>query len=186
MLEMRNYKIKVPTAPDALLGREGENNSRTLKIKTLDSIGGFAEIRLIIDTLDCGPMAVTSMSNFKLISMVIGADMLGEAGVKTCQLVMLNASRDVVLKSNQFYLETTSSNVADRVYICTEDAIKAALEVLIAEGVLTGLELVTDTTLTQANEAADAEATGAAIREAVTNLTLTSAEATSLISLLED
>ena len=159
MLEMRNYKIKVPTAPDALLGREGENNSRTLKIKTLDSIGGFAEIRLIIDTLDCGPMTVTSMSNFKLISMVIGEDMLGAAGVKTCQLVMLNASEDVVLKSNQFYLETTSSNVADRVYICSEDAIEQAIDALVYRGVIDRLSLVNDSVTTEklADEAVTTE-----------------------------
>lgn len=186
MLKMLNYVIMVPTASDALLGREGENNSRTLRVKTTDDISAYAEIHLLIDTLDCGAMTVTEVSNYKVLSMVISADMLGNAGCKTCQIVMTDESDTVILKTNRFYMETTSSNDTDRVYICTEDAIKAALEVLIAEGVLTGLELVTDKTLTQANGAADAEATGAAIRTAVTNLTLTSAEATSLISLLED
>ena len=180
MLEMRNYCIYITNNSAALLGREGENNARTLKVKTLDDISTFAEIHLYIDTLDCGTMTISNVRNAKLLSMVIGSDMVGEAGKKTCQLVMLNSSGDVVLKSNQFYMYVTSSNVADRVYICTEDAIKAALETLIDAGILTNLELVTDKTLSLEDYAADAEAVGTALAD----LSLTQEQQEDLIDLL--
>lgn len=134
MLSMRDYLIKTGNAYSAVLGYEGENNARTLRIKTTDDISDFASVNLLIDTLDCGQMAVTRVSNYYVIEMVITEEMLGLPGMKTCQLVMKDESGDVVLKTNQFYMWCRSSNIADRIYVSTADAIKEAISALIDEG----------------------------------------------------
>ena len=47
---MRDYLIKTGNAYSAVLGYEGENNARTLRIKTTDDISDFASVNLLIDT----------------------------------------------------------------------------------------------------------------------------------------
>jgi len=123
------------------LGYEGENNSRTLQIKTTDDLTDFATVNLLIDTLDCGAMTIQTVSNYRILEMVITEEMLGLPGLKTCQLVMKNTAGSVVLKTNQFYMYVKSSNVTDRIYISTEDTIKAALTALINDGVLEDLSI---------------------------------------------
>ena len=92
------------------LGYEGENNSRTLQIKTTDDLTDFATINLLIDALDCGAMTVTTISNYKVLSMVLTAGMLGEAGKKTCQLLMMDSEGTVIKKTNQFQMMVGASN----------------------------------------------------------------------------
>ena len=141
MLVMKNYLIKTENALSAVLGYEGENNARKLRIKTTDDLTGIASINLLIGTLDCGQMTVSQVQNYKIIEMVITEEMLGTPGMKYCQLVMKNTNGSMVLKSNQFNMFVRSSNIADRIYVCTEEAIKAALDALIEEGVLAALEI---------------------------------------------
>ena len=95
------------------LGYEGENNSRTLQIKTTDDLADFATVNLLIDTLDCGAMTVETVSNYKVLSMVLTAGMLGEAGKKTCQLLMMDAEGTVIKKTNQFQMVVNTSNTVD-------------------------------------------------------------------------
>jgi len=95
------------------LGYEGENNSRTLQIKTTDDLTDFATVNLLIDTFDCGAMTVTTVGNFKVLSMVLTAGMLGEAGKKTCQLLMMDSGGTVIKKTNQFYMVVCRSNVIE-------------------------------------------------------------------------
>ena len=95
------------------LGYEGENNSRILRIKTTDDLTDFATVNLLIDTLDCGAMTVETVSNYKVLSMVLTAGMLGEAGKKTCQLLMMDSEGTVIKKSNQFQMVVNTSNTVD-------------------------------------------------------------------------
>lgn len=95
------------------LGYEGENNSRTLQIKTTDDLTDFATVNLLIDTLDCGAMTVTTVGNFKVLSMMLTAGMLGEAGMKTCQLLMMDSEGAVIKKTNQFQMVVNTSNTVD-------------------------------------------------------------------------
>ena len=139
-LKMTGYIVR--TASDNwTLGYEGENNARTLRVKTTDSLTNFATVNLLIDTLDCGAMTIQTVSNYRILEMVITEEMLGLPGLKTCQLVMKNTAGSVVLKTNQFYMYVKSSNVTDRIYISTEDTIKAALTALINDGVLEDLSI---------------------------------------------
>ena len=102
-LTMTGFTVR--TASDRwTLGYEGENNSRTLQIKTTDDLTDFATVNLLIDTLDCGAMTVTTVGNFKVLSMVLTAGMLGEAGKKTCQLLMMDSEGTVIKKTNQFQM----------------------------------------------------------------------------------
>ncbi len=104
----------VRTASDRwTLGYEGENNSRTLRIKTMDDLTDFDTVNLLIDTLDCGAMTVTTVGNFKVLSMVLTAAMLGEAGKKTCQLLMMDSEGTVIKKTNQFCMVVGRSNVIE-------------------------------------------------------------------------
>lgn len=92
------------------LGYEGENNSRILRIKTTDDLTDFATVNLLIDTLDCGAMTVETVSNYKVLSMVLTAAMLGEAGKKTCQLLVMDSEGTVIKKTNQFHMVVGMSN----------------------------------------------------------------------------
>lgn len=160
------------------LGYEGENNSRTLQIKTTDDLTDFATVNLLIDTLDCGAMTVTTVGNFKVLSMVLTAGMLGEAGKKTCQLLMMDSGGTVIKKTNQFYMVVGRSNVIEGtvpdspVIIAISDYVEAKVDEL-----LNNFTVPTDTTLTQSGMAADAKSVGDAI-------TLTSAETSTLTGLL--
>lgn len=95
------------------LGYEGENNSRTLQVKTTDDLTDFATVNLLINTLDCGAMTVTTVGNYKVLSMVLTAGMLGEAGKKTCQLLMMDSEGTVIKKSNQFQMVVGMSNAIE-------------------------------------------------------------------------
>ena len=111
-LTMTGFTVR--TASDRwMLGYEGENNSRTLQIKTTDDLTDFATVNLLIDTLDCGAMTVTTVGNFKVLSMVLTAGMLGEAGKKTCQLLMMDSEGTVIKKTNQFQMVVNTSNTVD-------------------------------------------------------------------------
>ena len=111
-LTMTGFTVR--TASDRwTLGYEGENNSRTLQIKTTDDLTDFATVNLLIDTLDCGAMTVTTVGNFKVLSMVLTAGMLGEAGKKTCQLLMMDSEGTVIKKTNQFQMVVNASNTVD-------------------------------------------------------------------------
>lgn len=111
-LTMTGFTVR--TASDRwTLGYEGENNSRTLQIKTTDDLTDFATVNLLIDTLDCGAMTVTTVSNYKVLSMVLTAGMLGEAGKKTCQLLMMDSEGTVIKKTNQFQMVVNTSNTVD-------------------------------------------------------------------------
>ena len=149
MIVMKNYLIKTDTAQSAVLGYEGENNARTLRIKTTDSLTRFASVNLLIGTLDCGAMTVVSIRNYKQLEMVISEEMLGEAGMNKCQLVMKNADGNIILKTNQFFMYVRYSNVADRVYITTEEAIREAVAALIDDGTLTALTIEAKTLTTE-------------------------------------
>ena len=188
MIIMRDFLIKTERAHDAVLGCEGENNARTLRIKTVDDISDFASINLFINSMNCGKLTVTDVDNYKQMSIVLQADMLGSAGKKTCQIVFTNEQDETILKTNQFYMWVNSSNVTDRVYVSTKDSLKAALEALIDEGTLSDLELVTDKTLSIEDKAADGEAVGNALsrlRDAIDELTLTQAQIEALVGLLD-
>ena len=111
-LTMTGFTVR--TASDRwTLGYEGENNSRTLRIKTTDDLTDFATVNLLIDTLDCGAMTVERVSNYKVLSMVLTAGMLGEAGKKTCQLLMMDSEGTVIKKTNQFQMVVNTSNTID-------------------------------------------------------------------------
>lgn len=111
-LTMTGFTVR--TASDRwTLGYEGENNSRTLQIKTTDDLTDFATVNLLIDTLDCGAMTVTTVGNFKVLSMILTAGMLGEAGEKTCQLLMMDAEGTIIKKTNQFQMIVNTSNTVD-------------------------------------------------------------------------
>lgn len=176
-LKMTGYIVR--TASDNwTLGYEGENNARTLRVKTTDSLTNFATVNLLIDTLDCGVMTVEAVSNYKVLSMVLTAGMLGEAGMKTCQLLMMDSDGTVIKKSNQFYMVVGASNDIEGtvpegpVIIAISDYVEEKVDEL-----LDNFTIATDTTLTRAGMAADAKSVGDAI-------TLTSAETSTLTGLL--
>lgn len=114
MLVMRDCLIKTGNACNAVLGYEGENKARVLRIKTTDDISDFASVNLLIDTLDCGAMKVETVSNYKVLSIVLTTAMLGETGMKTCQLLMMDAEGTVIKKTNQFYMVVGPSNVIEK------------------------------------------------------------------------
>ena len=126
------------------LGYEGENNSRTLQIKTTDDLTDFATVNLLIDTIDCGAMTVTTVGNFKVLSMVLTAAMLGEAGKKTCQLLMMDSGGTVIKKTNQFYMVVCRSNVIEGtvpdspVIIAITDYIDDAINERVGDEILEG------------------------------------------------
>ena len=126
------------------LGYEGENNSRTLQIKTTDDLTDFATVNLLIDTLDCGAMTVTTVGNFKVLSMVLTAGMLGEAGKKTCQLLMMDSEGTVIKKTNQFQMVVGMSNAIEGtvpespVIIIITDYIDDAINERVGDEILEG------------------------------------------------
>ena len=161
MLVMRDCLIKTGNACNAVLGYEGENKARVLRIKTTDDISDFASVNLLIDTLDCGAMKVETVSNYKVLSIVLTTAMLGETGMKTCQLLMMDAEGTVIKKTNQFYMVVGPSNVIEKAVpdssaftIIDEYILNKVTEVL---GV--------DDTLSKKGSPADAKAAGDAIDE---------------------
>ena len=46
-----------------LIGYAGEHGSRTFVIRTMDDISDYTVFSLIIDTVDCGAMTRTSMTD---------------------------------------------------------------------------------------------------------------------------
>ena len=142
-LTMTGFTVR--TASDRwTLGYEGENNSRTLQIKTTDDLTGFATVNLLIDTLDCGAMTVTTVGNFKVLSMVLTAGMLGEAGEKTCQLLMMDSEGAVIKKTNQFQMVVGMSNAIEGtvpdspVIIAITDYIDDAINERVGDEILEG------------------------------------------------
>ena len=142
-LTMTGFTVR--TASDRwTLGYEGENNSRTLRIKTTDDLTDFATVNLLIDTLDCGAMTVTTVGNIKVLSMVLTAGMLGAAGMKTCQLLMMDSEGTVIKKTNQFYMVVGHSNVIEGtvpdspVIIAITDYIDDAINERVGDEILEG------------------------------------------------
>ena len=142
-LTMTGFTVR--TASDRwTLGYEGENNSRTLQIKTTDDLTDFATVNLLIDTIDCGAMTVETVSNYKVLSMVLTAGMLGEAGMKTCQLLMMDSGGTVIKKTSQFYMVVGHSNVIEGtvpdspVIIAITDYIDDAINERVGDEILEG------------------------------------------------
>lgn len=104
IVTMQDYTI-TDRAP-VLIGYEGENLSRNFTVKTFDDLSTIASIELLIGDVNCGAMTVDDSE----ITISLDAFMIGKAGYKKAQLVMLDDTGAIVMKSNQFDVLVGASN----------------------------------------------------------------------------
>lgn len=104
IVTMQDYTI-TDRAP-VLIGYEGENLSRNFTVKTFDDLSGIASIELLIGDVNCGAMTVNDTE----ITISLDAIMIGRAGYKKAQLIMLDDTGAVIMKSNQFDVLVGASN----------------------------------------------------------------------------
>lgn len=106
IVTMQDYTI-TDRAP-VLIGYEGENLSRNFTVETADDLSGIASIELLLGDVNCGAMTVNTDDTEITIS--LDAFMIGRAGYKKAQLIMLDDTGAVVMKSNQFDVLVGASN----------------------------------------------------------------------------
>lgn len=107
IVTMQDYTI-TDRAP-VLIGYEGENLSRNFTVKTFDDLSAIASIELLIGDVNCGAMTVNNTDDTE-ITISLDAFMIGRAGYKKAQLIMLDDSGAVIMKSNQFDVLVGASN----------------------------------------------------------------------------
>ena len=144
-----------------LIGYAGEHGSRTFVIRTMDEISDYTVISLIIDTVDCGSMTRTRMSDGStMLSLVLTSDIMKIPGNRMCQLMMTDGEK--IMKSSQFCAYVSKSNNI-------EDALPDGATLTIINETITQIigDAVNDITDASTQAVAEVNAAGRLAKESI-------------------